>query len=84
MPKYLYKCPRCGLLRVISHMVDYAGSVECETCQGDMVKKPQSVAVVWHGNKPSDGGVTPYVEQMIADAPRQRDELQARKEYDHD
>jgi len=49
-----------------------------------MRRIPQGFRVNWGGNKPSDGGVTPLVEQMIADAPRQRDEMQARKEDGND
>jgi hypothetical protein len=40
-----------------------------------MEKKPQTMNVNWNGNKPSNGGVTDYVRQLEAAAPRLRDEL---------
>lgn len=82
MPTYLYRCPHCATVQEVIHEVGHLASPPCEWCNSVMRKIPQQFAVNWHGNKPSDGGITPYVRQMIADAPRQRDEFQARKELE--
>lgn len=81
MPQYLYKCPYCDHEREIIHSMDSTAVIQCESCLAfGMNKKPQSIEVVWNGNKPSDGGVTQLVSNMIADAPQRRDELAAHKE----
>ena len=82
MPIYLYKCSNCGRGITVFHPMDDSSIVQCRECFGVMFKAPQLVSVNWGGNKPSDGGVTPLIKQMIADAPRRRDEMQARKESD--
>jgi len=80
MPQYLYRCTNCGAEAYITHGVNADLLPTCNSCYRVMRKVPQVVSVVWNGNKPSDGGVTPLVEHMIADAPRQRDVLQMKKE----
>ena len=84
MPEYLYKCPWCGNGSNERHSMEITSGVICRKCGAVMQKVPQMVSVNWGGNKPSDGGTPPLVSQMIADAPRQRDEMQARKEDGND
>ena len=75
MPLYLYRCPNCGNEEYRQHAMDYAHGVVCQRCHSWMAKRPQTITVNWNGNKPSDGGVTDYVRQLEADAPRIRDGL---------
>ena len=82
MPTYLYKCMYCSLQEEVNHKAYDLPVIRCESCNVAMIKAPQQVAINWNGPKPSDGGITPLVKNMIADAPRQRDEMQARKEED--
>lgn len=80
MPLYLYKCPYCGNERYVRHDINYVGMVQCEVCEWYMHKAPQLIAVNWNGMKPSAGGVSDYVQGLIADAPRTRDEVEQHKE----
>ena len=82
MPTYLYKCKECQTMLELTTLTYVPGERVCKGCGANMHRVPQTFNVNWNGNKPSDGGVTPYVQQMIADAPRQRDEFQARKELE--
>ena len=84
MPTYLYKCSECGECGEVFHRAGASIITRCNRCDGIMNRSPIAVAVNWNGPKPSDGGITPLVRNMIADAPRQRDEMQARKEDDND
>lgn len=84
MPIYRYKCWRCDYYRECWNSPVNPLPVPCTNC-GDleMTKVPHgAISVTWNGNKPSDGGITPLVQQMIADAPRARDELTAQKEQE--
>ena len=78
MPLYLYKCPQCEREDYTAHEMDFPHGVKCK-CGSWMTKKPQVPRVNWNGRKPSDGGVTDYVRQLEADAPRLRDEMAAGK-----
>lgn len=81
MPRYLYKCPYCGQERQIVHSMTDKQLVVCERCEAvGMHKVPQNVAVNWNGRKPSDGGVTPLVSDILADTPRRVDEFAQIKE----
>ena len=82
MPTYVYKCRECQTQLTLTALTYVPGEQVCKDCGENMHRVPQSIFVNWQGNKPSDGGVTPLVQQMIADAPRRRDEMQARKESD--
>ena len=84
MPTYLYKCPKCQTKLNFSTLGYIPGEKVCKGCGANMRRVPQAFNFTWGGNKPSAGGVTPLVEKMIADAPRQRDEMQARKEENAD
>ena len=83
MPTYLYKCSGCGIKGEVVHSANASIVTRCDRCSAIMNRSPIAVAVNWQGNKPSDGGVTPLVQQMITDAPRQRDEMQERKELEN-
>ena len=84
MPTYLYRCMYCGWREEVVHKAHDLPAVRCEGCNVAMDKMPQQFAVTWGELKPSQGGTPPLVSQMITDAPRQRDEMQARKEDGND
>ena len=77
MPIYLYRCPVCNKEREIAHAMLDDSVYACPFCgHAPMAKIPASMPMVsWNGRKPSDGGVTDYVNQLTANAPRRRDEL---------
>ena len=85
MPTYVYKCPECQTKLELTTL-GYVPKKHktCRGCGAQMNRIPQLFNVNWGGNKPSGGDVTPLVSQMIADAPRQRDKMQARKEDGND
>lgn len=80
MPQYLYKCDGCGKEVSINHGMTSVITFRCIDCSLPMHKVPQPVLVTWNGPKPSAGGVSDYMQNLIADAPRRRDEMAQKKE----
>lgn len=82
MPLYQYKCVKCGESAERRHAIGADQRQTCAACEAPMKRVPATFTVNWNGRPPSGGGVTNYVQHLINDAPRRRDELAAKKEQE--
>lgn len=49
MPTYRYECA-CGKSKEISHSIHEEPELECDNCQGAMVRVPQAPSVSFRGS----------------------------------
>ena len=83
MPDYIYICPSGHLKSVTESMITDAEHV-CY-CGEKMWRKPVATFVNWGGLRPSQGELSPEVQDMVDREDERRDAFRERKEiYDND
>jgi len=81
MPVYVYTDDH-GHSQQIVHPVNAPVVPVCPECKALMWRKPQKVSANWGGLRPSQGGVSPPVQELIASRPKRLDKYE--QEHHHD
>ena len=79
MPEYTYICPE-GHQRLVEEGMFSKVNYYCQDCGEKMWRKPSMPAVNWNGLKPSQGELSPVVQDMVNHEDENRDNYLMKKE----